>query len=148
MSGGSEILFRDGAVVRERLAPDGARHELARRVIARDWDPETMRTDDYVPPSALVIARPLFERLGGFDETMRFSEDWDLLLRAARLATPRRVPGVTVEIRMRDGGNLSAERGAERRACLDALSARHGLPVLEIRTFWEVAGSLGAGETA
>jgi glycosyltransferase involved in cell wall biosynthesis len=146
LAAGAEIVFRDAAVVRERITEDGARHELARRVIARDWDPETMRTDDYVPPSALVIARALFERLGGFDETMRYSEDWDLLLRAARLGTPKRVPGVTVEVRMRDDGNLSAERGAERRACLDALSARHGLPALEIRTFWEVAGLLGSGD--
>jgi glycosyltransferase involved in cell wall biosynthesis len=145
LAGGAEIVYRDVAVVRERIAPDGTRHELARRVIARDWDLETMHTDDYIPPSALVVARGVFERLGGFDETMRYSEDWDLLLRAALASTPVRVPGVTVEIRMRDEGQLSAERGAARRACLDLLSARHGLPPLEIRTFWEVAGLLGNG---
>ena len=145
LAGGAGLAYRDVVVVRERLDAEGARHELARRAIARDWDPETMRTDDYVPPSSFAITRALFERLGGFDETMRFSEDWDLLLRAARLATPVRVPGVTVEIRMRDDGHLSLERSAERRACLDTLSERHGLPALEIRTFWEVAGLLGSG---
>jgi O-antigen biosynthesis protein len=148
LAAGADIVYRDVAVVRERIAADGARHEIARRVIARDWDPETMRTNDYVPPSGLVISRSVFERLGGFDETMRYSEDWDLLLRAARLATPIRAPGITVEIRMREEGHLSAERGAERRACLDTLSRRHGLPPLEIRTFWEVAGLLGTGDAA
>ncbi len=143
LEGDAGLLYRDTAVVRERIADDGRRIESARRVIARDWDDGLMRTDDYIPPSAMLVRRDLFERLGGFDETMRFSEDWDLLLRAARLATPRRVAGVTVEVRMRDHGHLSHERGAERRACLDALASRHGLAPLAIRTFWEVAERVG-----
>lgn len=132
------VAYRDVAVVRERLA-GAERVELERRVIARDWDPGLMRTDDYIPPSALAIRRAHFERLGGFDPSFRFSEDWDLLLRAAQIAAPRRVPGVTVEVRMRDAGHASLERGGERQECLDRLSARHGLPALEIKTFWEVA---------
>jgi hypothetical protein len=47
---------------------------------------------------------------------------------------------------MRDGGHLSQESGAERRACLERLAARHGLPPLVIKTFWEVAGTLAATE--
>jgi len=140
------LLYRDTAVVRERIAEDGTRIETARRVIAREWDPALMRTDDFIAPSATVLRRSLFERLGGFDEDMRYSEDWDLLLRAARVSTPRRVSGVTVEVRMRDHGHLSGDTGAERRACLDSLSARHGLPPLEIRTFWEVAAIAAAAD--
>jgi O-antigen biosynthesis protein len=143
---GGALLYRDVAVVRERIGGDGRRIEAERRVIARGWDPARMRTDDYIPPSAVVIERASFERLGGFDEEMRYSEDWDLLLRAARAGAPRRVPGVTVEVRMREQGHLSGDTGAERRACLDRLAARHGLPPLEIRTFWEVAAILGAEE--
>ena len=75
-------------------------------------------------------------------ETFRYSEDWDLLLRAARWATPRRIPGVTVEVRLRGSDNASADSGPERRACLDRLAARHGLPPLAIKTFWEVAGAV------
>jgi glycosyltransferase involved in cell wall biosynthesis len=138
---GLEIAYRDTAVVRE-IAGAGQRRELERRVIARDWDAEVMRHDDYVPPSALAIRRGLFEQLDGFDETFRYSEDWDLLLRAARWATPRRIPGVTVEVRLRGSDNASADSGPERRACLDRLAARHGLPPLAIKTFWEVAGAV------
>jgi glycosyltransferase involved in cell wall biosynthesis len=141
------LAYRDADVVRERLEGD-RRVELARRRIARHWDPEVMRRDDYIPPSAWAIRRRLFERLGGFDESFACSEDWDLLLRAASTTTPRRVPGATVEVRLRESGNLSAGRGAERRACLDRLAERHGLPRLEIKTFWEVATDVGrrAGE--
>jgi GT2 family glycosyltransferase len=134
-----EIAYTDVAVVRERIEPDGARTELERRVIARDWDPEMMRTNDYLPPSVWGVRRSLFERLGGFDESFRYSEDWDFLLRAAHAAIPRRVPGVTAEVRMRDQGGLSQTRDPERQRCLDRLSERHHLPPLEIRTFWEVA---------
>lgn len=138
------FAWRDCAVVRETVAGDGTRHERGRRVIAHDWDAELMRHDDYLPPSAWGVRRTLFERLGGFDATFRYSEDWDLLLRLAARTTPRRVPGVTVEVRLREHGNLSGDRGAERLACLRRLAERHRLPTLEPRTFWEVAAVVEA----
>lgn len=133
------FAWRDSAVIQERLEPDGRRTELERIEIARGWDPAMMRDNDYLPPSGWGVRRSLFERLGGFDESFAFSEDWDFALRAARLTTPHRVAGVTVEVRMRASGNASADFGAERLACLRKLSERHGLPALEPRTFSEVA---------
>ena len=135
------VAYRDAAVVHERVAADGTRVELERRVIARDWDADLMGRWGYVPPSAMAVRRERFERLGGFDESFRFSEDWDFLLRAAAASAtaPRRVPGVTVEVRLRESGNASADRGPERRECLERLSARHRLAPIEMATFWEVA---------
>jgi len=141
---GVAVAYRDCVVVRERCQPGGARVDLERREIARDWDAGVMAVNDYVPPSALAVRRTAFEGLGGFDPSFAFSEDWDLLLRAAALRRPVRVPGVTVEVRMREWGNASADAGAERRRCLDRLSARHGLPALEIKTFWDVARDVAA----
>ena len=37
-----------------------------------------------IKPSALVLRRPAFDRVGGFDETWTSSEDWEFLLRLAR----------------------------------------------------------------
>jgi hypothetical protein len=139
-----EFAWRDCAIIREQLGPGGERHELGRRLIAHDWDSELMRHDDYLPPSAWGVRRSMFERLGGFDESFRFSEDWDFALRAAACTTPRRVAGVTVEVRMRGQGNLSSDVGPERRACLDRLALRHHLPALELKTFWEVALAVDA----
>lgn len=138
-----ELAYSDCAVVREDVV-EGRRVERDRIVIARDWDEAVMRENDYVPPSAMAIRRASFERLGGFDESFTRSEDWDLLLRAAARVRPVRVPGVTVEVRLRPSGNASTEAGAERRACLDRLAARHGLPPLSIKTFWEVAEALAS----
>ena len=141
---GTLLAFRDCAVIRERIEEDGARTELARREIARAWDVALMRTDDFLPPSAWAVRRSLFEHLGGFDPSFRFSDDWDFLLRAARITTPRRAPGVTAEIRMRESGNASADFGPDRLADLRLLEARHGLPRLEPKTFWEVAEAVAA----
>lgn len=136
---GAAFAFRDSVIVRERVGADGAREDRSRRVIARAWDDALMRTDDFVPPSAWGVRRSLFDQMGGFDPSFRFSDDWDFLLRARRLTTPERAPGVTVEIRMREEGNASADFGAERLADLRLLEARHGLPPLVPKTFWEVA---------
>ena len=142
------FAWRDCVVVREVIAKDRSRRDLERRLIAHDWDAALMRHDDYLPPSAWGVRHALFERLGGFDETFRFSEDWDFVLRAAALTAPRRVPGVSVEIRMREQGNLSSDAGPERRECLRRLAERHGLPALEVKTFWEVAAAVEAAKAA
>jgi hypothetical protein len=139
-----EFAWRDCVVVREALGEDGTRRDLDAIVIAHDWDWARMRDNDYLPPSTWAVRRSLFEKLGGFDESFAFSEDWDFVLRMAAVTTPRRVPGVTVEVRMRDHGNASSDFGAERIACLRKLADRHGLPPLEPRTFWEVAQIVGA----
>jgi glycosyltransferase involved in cell wall biosynthesis len=141
------LAFRDCAIIREQVEPGGARTELARRRIAHDWDEALMRSDDFIPPSAWLVRRALFERLGGFDESFRFSEDWDFLLRAAAHTTPRRAPGATAEIRLRATGNASADFGAERLDCLRRLAARHGLRPIEPKTFWEVAETIARTST-
>lgn len=139
---GVGFAWRDAVVIRERVGDDGVRVALESAKLAADWDEERMRTDDYLPPSAWGVRRELFERLGGFDESFACSEDWDFVLRAAHASGLRRVPGETVEVRLRESGNASADFGPVRRACLDRLSARHGLPPLELRTFWDVAREL------
>jgi glycosyltransferase involved in cell wall biosynthesis len=138
------FAWRDCEVIRERIGEGGEREILASAVIARDWDGGLMRTNDYLPPSAWGVRRSLFDELGGFDETFPFSEDWDFVLRAAARAIPRREPGVSVEVRLRESGNASADFGPGRLDCLRRLASRHGLPPLEPRTFWEVAHALGA----
>jgi glycosyltransferase involved in cell wall biosynthesis len=138
------FAWRDAEVIREHVGEDGVRESLESVTIASDWDEERMRTNDYLPPSTWGVRRELFESLGGFDESFACSEDWDFALRAARRSRVRRVPGVTVEVRLRESGNASADFGPGRRDCLDRLAARHDLPPLEMRTFWEVARSLGA----
>ena len=137
------FAWRDSDVVRERVLADGRREPLERRRLARDWDDALMRSDDYLPPSAWGVRRELFQRLGGFDASFRYSEDWDFVLRAAAATRVRRVPGVSVEVRLRESGNASAAFTPERLDCLRRLGERHGFATPAPRTFWDVALALG-----
>ena len=137
------FAWRDSRVVREQIAVAGTRTRLDQRVLARDWDDALMRSDDYLPPSAWGVRRSVFERLGGFDASFRYSEDWDFVLRATAVTAVRRVPGVTVEVRLREHGNTSAEFNPERLDCLRRLGVRHGFAAPPPKTFWEVALALG-----
>ena len=136
------FAWRDSEVVREHVHPDGRREPLERRTLARDWHDALMRSNGYLPPSAWGVRRTLFEQLGGFDTTFHYSEDWDFALRAAAASRVRRVPGVTVEVRLREHGNASAEFTPERLACLERLARRHGFATPPPKTFWEVALAL------
>ena len=40
-----------------------------------------------IKPTALVVRRPIFDQVGLFDETARSGEDWEFLLRVARMAS-------------------------------------------------------------
>jgi glycosyltransferase involved in cell wall biosynthesis len=52
--------------------------------------------------SAVVARRSLLERVGGFDETLTFAEDWDLWLRLAELSQVDFAPEPLVAIRLHD----------------------------------------------
>ena len=53
---------------------------------------------------------------------------------------PSGLPGQGTGCSTLRGAGIKSARGI---ACLRALSARHGLPHLEPRTFWEVAQAMG-----
>jgi GT2 family glycosyltransferase len=102
-----------------------------------------MRSNDFLPPSSWGVRRSVFESLGGFDDAFRYSEDWDFVLRAAPRTRVRRVPGTTVEVRLREHGNASSDLTPERLDCLRRLAERHGFATPPPKTFWEVALAVG-----
>ena len=52
--------------------------------------------------SAVIVRRSLLERVGGFDESLSFGEDWDLWLRLAELSGLDFVSDALVAIRVHD----------------------------------------------
>ena len=123
----------------------------AERILALDFKPAVFVRDGFIPPSALLTRRDAFERFGGFDPEFTYSEDWEWLIRVARGGGKiARVRGVSTTVRIHAGGQsqLQPERLAERRRCLDLMSARHGLAPIEPKTFWEVAETLCPGPSA
>ena len=130
----------------DRLRPDAVRHlrppleedpELAYTYglieHVGDWS-GLIRFPDYDPFKLLyrpivgttwLMRRSAFEQVGGYDPTVTWSEDWDILLRLLeRDRHGRRVPEVAYEYRRHGASRLWSDRGAYRRG-YRAMRARH-----------------------
>ncbi|HEX3530227.1 MAG TPA: PIG-L family deacetylase [Thermoanaerobaculia bacterium] len=96
---------RPGWVCRERRLP-----------YSRDFDPDILLVDNYIPFNTLLIERRLFAEAGPFDPTLPFFEDWDFLIRLAARTPFHHLRQVTCEYRhFRGGGHhIFGERPRER----------------------------------
>jgi len=94
-----------GWVCRERRLP-----------YSRDFDPDILLVDNYIPFNTLLIERKLFAEAGPFDPTLPFFEDWDFLIRLAARTPFHHLRQVTCEYRhFRGGGHhIFGERPRER----------------------------------
>lgn len=94
-----------GWVCRERRLP-----------YSRDFDPDVLLLDNYIPFNTLVVERALFAAAGPFDGSLPFFEDWDFLIRLAALVPFHHLGRVTCEYRhFRGGGHhVFGERPRER----------------------------------
>jgi hypothetical protein len=117
------------------------------------FDRDDLARDDFIVPGGMLHRRALYDRVGGFDETLFVSDDWDWLLRVlAREGEGAfvRVAETVVVVRIVEGagaaggGNLSADVGARRLAALAEIERRHRTPPLAPKTFWEVAETYAA----
>jgi glycosyltransferase involved in cell wall biosynthesis len=137
------LVYTDALLLRQRIA-NGRYRTFERRVLAYDYDYPTMLRDSFICPSSVMHRRECLERVGGFDEMMRWCyEDWDFFLKIAAAYQIERAPGVSVLIRLREGGgNMSGVLKPERMAAAQILTERYGVGKIEPKTFWEVAQTL------
>lgn len=79
-------------------------------------DPDDARTaiveGQFMPTVSLIIRRELLEAVGGFDESLRYSEDWELLLRLVCVTTAVVVEEPLVRKRLHSA-NVSGNRGRQ-----------------------------------
>lgn len=83
------------------------------------------------PPGLLLVRRKGYERAGLFDEALRFSEDWDMVIRLSRLGPIGFLDEEVVQYRRHGtnatGDHLSNARGA-RQVQLKTFFSRENLP--------------------
>ena len=113
---GVRVAYTDAAVAVYELGPDGWVCRERRLPYSRDFDPDVLRVDNYIPFNTLLIERRLFQEAGPFDVTLPFFEDWDFLIRLSALTPFHHLPQVTCEYRhFRGGGHhVFGERPRER----------------------------------
>lgn len=127
---GLRAVYSDAAVVTYELGADaapgaaGGWQEVERRLpYSRDFDPDLLLLDNYIPFNTVLVERELFQELAAagdgspFDPELPIFEDWDLLIRLSRLVPLHHLRRVTCEYRhFRGAGHQHAlgERPRER----------------------------------
>ncbi len=93
---------------------------------SRDFDPDLLLVDNYIPFNTLAIERSLFARVtppaggegaadgGPFDTSLPFFEDWEFLIRLAAVTRFHHLPRVTCEYRHFRGGGHHVLGGSPR----------------------------------
>jgi hypothetical protein len=113
---GVRAAYTDAAVAVYELEPGGWVCRERRLPYSRDFDPDVLRVDNYIPFNTLLIERRLFAEAGAFDATLPFFEDWDFLIRLSAITPFHHRAQVTCEYRhFRGGGHhVFGERPRER----------------------------------
>jgi LmbE family N-acetylglucosaminyl deacetylase len=113
---GVRVAYTDAAVAVYEHEPAGWVCRERRLPYSRDFDPDVLRVDNYIPFNTLLIERRLFAEAGAFDSTLPFFEDWDFLIRLSAITPFHHRAQVTCEYRhFRGGGHhVFGERPRER----------------------------------
>jgi hypothetical protein len=124
------VAYTDAAVAVYELEPGGWICRERRLPYSRDFDPDVLRVDNYIPFNTLLIERRLFAEAGAFDSTLPFFEDWDFLIRLSAITPFHHRAQVTCEYRhFRGAGHhIFGERPRERADFLEVkarLLAKH-----------------------
>ncbi len=120
-SAGVRVAYTDAAVGVYQLGGAGWARSERRLPYSRDFDPELLLFDNYIPFHTLLIERDLFREAAlkdgqPFDVDLPFFEDWDFLQRLAALVPFRHLAQVTCEYRQfRGAGHHVLGDGARER---------------------------------
>jgi LmbE family N-acetylglucosaminyl deacetylase/glycosyltransferase involved in cell wall biosynthesis len=108
-SGPEPIVYSDAATVVYRREGDDWKPGPRTLQYSLDFDPDYLLLANYIPLHTLLLPRPFFRKLGGFDASLDYSEDWDFLIRASFETSFRHVRAVTCEYRVfeRESGDPS-----------------------------------------
>jgi LmbE family N-acetylglucosaminyl deacetylase len=113
---GVPVVYSDAAVGVYELGPEGWQRVERRLPYSRDFDPDLLALDNYIPFNTLLMRRDLVREAGPFDPELPFFEDWDFLLRLASRTPFHHHRRVTCEYRHFRGTphHVLGERARER----------------------------------
>jgi glycosyltransferase involved in cell wall biosynthesis len=149
------LVYDDCEITRENPHRAGGGVASETRTIALEYDRAVMREYDYLPPSTWLARVDTLQRVGGFDDSFRCYEDWDLLLRLESWGEIRRCPGFGARVRItlqpaaKESGSRVPEHQSQslrfddaREDSLRRFQQKHGLSGITPMTFWEVAAAV------
>jgi LmbE family N-acetylglucosaminyl deacetylase/glycosyltransferase involved in cell wall biosynthesis len=125
-------VYSDAVTVVYGPGRDGWEPRVRALQYSLDYDPDYLLYANYIPIHTLLMPRELYRKVGGFDEGLEYSEDWDFLIRLSAEAPMRHVRAVTCEYRVfeaaaNDPAHAAAGSGAfqdARRKIFERYAAR------------------------
>ncbi len=130
--GPEPVVYSDAVTVVYGEGETGWEPRVRTLQYSLDFDPDYLLLANYIPIHTLLLPRELFKKVGGFDEGLEYSEDWDFLIRLAAEAPFRHLRAVTCEYRVfeaqsTDSTHVAAGAGAfqdARRKIFERYAAR------------------------
>jgi LmbE family N-acetylglucosaminyl deacetylase/glycosyltransferase involved in cell wall biosynthesis len=130
--GPEPVVYSDAVTVVYGQGESGWEPRIRTLQYSLDFDPDYLLLANYIPIHTLLMPRELFTKVGGFDEGLDYSEDWDFLIRLSAETPFRHLRAVTCEYRVfeaqsNDPTHVAAGAGAfqdARRKIFERYAAR------------------------
>jgi len=132
--GPEPVVYSDAVTVVYGQGEAGWEPRIRTLQYSLDFDPDYLLLANYIPIHTLLLPRELFTKVGGFDEGIEYSEDWDFLIRLSAETSFRHLRAVTCEYRVFESqsgdpnpGHVAAGAGAfqdARRKIFERYAAR------------------------
>lgn len=130
--GPEPVVYSDAVTVVYGQGESGWEPRVRTLQYSLDFDPDYLLLANYIPVHTLLMPRELFTKVGGFDEGLDYSEDWDFLIRLCAETPFRHLRAVTCEYRVfeaasNEPGHVAAGAGAfqdSRRKIFERYAAR------------------------
>jgi LmbE family N-acetylglucosaminyl deacetylase/glycosyltransferase involved in cell wall biosynthesis len=98
--GPEAVVYSDAVTVVYGRGESGWMPRVRTLQYSLDFDPDYLLYANYIPIHTLLLPRELFRKVGGFDEGIEYSEDWDFLIRLSAESPFRHLRAVTCEYRV------------------------------------------------
>jgi len=98
--GPEPVVYSDAVTVVYGQGEAGWEPRVRTLQYSLDYDPDYLLLANYIPIHTLLLPRELFRKVGGFDEGLEYSEDWDFLIRLSAETPFRHLRAVTCEYRV------------------------------------------------
>jgi LmbE family N-acetylglucosaminyl deacetylase/glycosyltransferase involved in cell wall biosynthesis len=130
--GPEPVVYTDAVTVVYGQGEGGWEPRVRALQYSLDYDADYLLYANYIPIHTLLLPRELYRKVGGFDENLEYSEDWDFLIRLSAETPFRHVRAVTCEYRVfeegsGEAGHVAAGAGAfqdARRKIFERYAAR------------------------
>jgi LmbE family N-acetylglucosaminyl deacetylase/glycosyltransferase involved in cell wall biosynthesis len=130
--GPEPVVYADAVTIVYGQGETGWEPRVRALQYSLDYDPDYLLYANYIPIHTLLLPRELYRKVGGLDEGLEYSEDWDFLIRLSAETPFRHVRAVTCEYRVfeaagNDPGHVAAGAGAfqdARRKIFERYAAR------------------------